>query len=157
MASDAIPSPGSGPKEVTEPELICDDEPAPWKRHKPGTYDLRCLSYKYEQVRMYGNSWKLRLTFQFMHTEHRERIVKFFHMGTGPKPRASRNAEYFRAYVIANGGLLPRKREQWSPRKFVGRVFRCEVRDVTRTIDPNVNHSEGAIYSTVGKIMELCV
>lgn len=157
MASEAKDSPSLVQQELWEPELICDEEPAPWERHKPGIYDLRCTSYKYDRVRMYGNSWKLRLMFQFMDTEHPRRIAKFFHMGCDAKPKAGRKSEYFRALVVANGGVLPRRGKSMSPRKFVGHVFRCEVRDVTRTLDPGVNHSTDAIYSTVAKILELCV
>jgi hypothetical protein len=157
MASETKDSPGPMQQEPGEPELICAEEPAPWERYKPGSYDLRCTSYKYERVRMYGNSWKLRLMFQFMDMEHPRRIAKFFHMGCKAKPEAGRKSEYFRAWIVANGGVLPRKGTSFSPRKFVGRVFRCEVRDVTRTLDPSFNHSADAIYSTVAKILELCV
>jgi hypothetical protein len=157
MASKVNGSTSPEGQEAEEPELICSEEPAPWERYRPGIYELRCTSYKFERVKMYGNSWKLRLMFQFMDIEHKERIAKFFHMGREAKPIPRRKSEYFRAWVLANGGALPRKGTSMSPRKFVGHVFRCEVRDVTRTCDPDVNHSVDAIYSTVAKILEVCV
>ena len=108
------------------------------------------------RVRMFGNAWKLRLMFKFMDTENKQTIAKFFHMGCASQPKIGRKSEYFRAWVIANGGKLPRKGASMSARKFVAHVFRCEVRDVTRTLEPGMSHSEDAIYSTVAKILELC-
>jgi hypothetical protein len=142
-------------REATEPELICDEDPAPWKRYKPGEYELRCTSYEFVRVKMFGLQWKLRLMFRFMDMETRGRIAKFFHMGNGAKPKAGRKSEYFRAWVIANDGRLPRKGCPMSPRAFAGHVFRAEVRDVTRTMDPKINHSPEAVYSVVDKILEL--
>lgn len=142
-------------RDVSEPELICDEDPAPWPRHKAGEYDLRCTSYEFVQVRMFGKHWKLRLMFRFMDMGKTGRIAKFFHMGDGPKPKAGRKSEYFRSWVIANNGRLPRKGAPMSPRAFMGHIFRCEVRDVTRTIDPKINHAPEAVYSVVSKILEL--
>ena len=146
----------SSPAEATEPELICAENPAPWPRYKPGTYDLRCISHEFVRVKMFGKHWKLRLMFRFMDGETKGRIAKFFHMGDGDNPKAGRKSEYFRAWVTANDGRLPRKGAQMSPSRFVGSVFRCTVRDVTRTIDPKIKHAPEGVYSVVDKILELC-
>jgi hypothetical protein len=153
---DKSNQPASAKSEAMEPEIICADDPAPWPRYKPGMYDLRCTGYEFVRVRMYGNSWKLRLHFRFMDMEHTGRVCKFFHMGNESKPKAGRKSEYFRAWILANGGRLPRKGAALSPRKFTGHVFKCVIQDVRRTLDPGVNHGEEGIYSTVAKIVELC-
>jgi hypothetical protein len=106
---------------------------------------------------MFGNIWKLRLLFHFVDMENTGKIAKFFHFGAESKPKAGRKSEYFRAWVIANNGKLPRRGASMSPRKFTGHIFRVEVRDVIRTSDPKINHSPDAVYSIVGRILELCV
>jgi hypothetical protein len=83
-------------------------------------------------------------------------ICKFYHLGCGPAPKIGRKSAYFRAWVIANGGKLPRRGASMAARKFVGHVFSCEVRDVVRTLEPATQHPKEAIYSTVAKLLELC-
>jgi len=84
----------------SEPEIICAENPAPWPRYKPGEYDLRCTSYEFVRVRMYGGAWKLRLMFHFMDLENRGKVAKFFHMGNEAKPKAGRKSEYFRCWIL---------------------------------------------------------
>lgn len=140
---------------IEEPDLVCGDDPAPWIHKPPGVYELRCTGYKFERVRMYGAAWKLRLTFRFMNTEKNEHVCGFYHLGREAKPKIGRKSRYFADWVIANGGTLPRRGASMSPRKFVGHVFKCTVRDVTNSVSGGKHPKEG-VYSTVSGILEMC-
>ena len=123
----------------------------------PGIYTLRCTAYKIERVKMYGGAWKLRLLFTSAdpHLQCRSELCKFFHLGTGEQPHIGRKSAYLHAWTLANNGQPPRKGASMSPRKFVGKIFRCQVGDVTRTADPKRSHAPAVIYSTVSAILDL--
>jgi hypothetical protein len=90
------------------------------------------------------------LDFQFLNQEGK--VVGFFHMGNGEKPKAGRRSRYFAAWVEANSAV-PRKRQLMSRRVFVGTIFKVRIGDTTRRHDGG-EHPEAVIYSTVKEILK---
>ena len=126
---------------------ICEEEPYPLLT--PGRYKAQCVhasTYRDPQFR----SWKALLRFQLL--LNGEKVVGFFHLGQGDKPKAGRRSRYWRAWVIANGAQ-PRKRQELSPRMFKGKIFEVEIDTVKRAQDGG-EHPAAAQYSTVKEILE---
>jgi hypothetical protein len=137
------PAPGS----VLKPELIecgpvCDEDPYP--RYPAGTYQAQCVSGSIYRDRQF-RAWKAALKFHLLPDVGP--VWGFLHMGRGERPSAGRRSDYWRAWVIANGGP-PRRRQTLSVRVFKGKIFEVRVGDVTQRYDQSA-HPEGAIYSTV--------
>ncbi|MGC2324180.1 MAG: hypothetical protein WA463_16225 [Terriglobales bacterium] len=135
---------------------VCADDPSPYKRIAKGEYLARCVGQHLERVRMYGNAWKLRLDFQVLDLDENPVLCKFFHLGAGERPQIGRKSQYFRAWMLAHNGQLPRRGHTMSARLFLNKLFRVRVSDVRRRWD-SFDHAPDAIYSTVSEILELCL
>jgi hypothetical protein len=64
-----------------------------------------------------------------------------------------RGSDYFREWILANGGVKPHRRERMHKKKFAGKLFRASVLTVTtnrRGIDVG-----GAAYSKAARLVEL--
>jgi hypothetical protein len=130
------------------------EEPAPYVRSASGEYLARCTSRKLERLRIYGGAWKLRLMFQIIDLDQNPTLAKFFHLGRGDRPNAGRKSNYWPAWIIANGGQMPRRGQTMSPRVFLDKNFLVRVADVQKRWD-HAKHVDGEIYSTVAEILEL--
>jgi hypothetical protein len=131
----------------SSPEPVCDVDPYP--RYAPGVYEVRCV-----RARVYRDPqfkcWKCLVEFQFLNDE--AKVVGFFNMGTGEKPKAGRRSRYYAAWVMANGEM-PKKRQVVSCRVFEGKIFKVRVEDIATRHDGG-EHPEAAIYSTVKEILK---
>ena len=69
--------------------------------------------------------------------------------------RIGRGSHYWREWVIANQGVVPRRRERMAMRKFCGKLFRADVVTVEMGRDGTaLAHAE---YSKVARLLELVV
>jgi hypothetical protein len=125
---------------------VCEADPYP--RYSPGIYEAQCVAaqiYRDPQFR----AWKALLHFRMAQTG--QPVWGFFHLGRGEKSKAGRRSNYWRAWVIANGGP-PRRRQTLSARVFNRKIFEVRIEDVTKRFDQS-DHPEVAIYSTVKHII----
>jgi hypothetical protein len=76
-------------------------------------------------------------------------VYAFLHMGDGNQPHAGVNSNYYRVWVMANGGR-PRKRQRMSHRMFVGKIFEVRIDDVNKTFTGQSRDS----YSTYSVVKE---
>ena len=53
----------------------------------------------------------------------------FLNLGNGPKPRAGRRSNYWRAWIVANGGHSPLRRDRLTPKVFEQRAAHVCVAD----------------------------
>ena len=134
-------------KELNGPALLCED--APYPRFTPGDYEARCVAAKvYRDPRF--RRWVARLEFRLMGGEGGV-VYAFLNLGTGAKALVTRGSEYRRAWVIANDGIAPRKRQVMSLRAFIGKIFLVRIGDTSRRFDGR-DHPAGEVYSTVKEV-----
>jgi hypothetical protein len=141
----------SGGKHVA-PEIdgpISED--APYPHYEPGVYEAFCI-----KSRIYLNplfrAWKCDLQFVFGE-DNRNTVFGFFHLGNGDQPRVGRQSQYRRAWIIANDGEQPKKRQTLSKRVFVGKFYRVRIADTVKRSNGS-QMGPGEIYSTVKEIIE---
>lgn len=125
-------------------------ETASYPRYKAGTYEAHCVDatiYRDPRFKRYV----ARLKFQLVPDGHE--VYAFLNLGNGEIPRVARGSEYRRAWIIANDGQAPKKRQVMSARMFVDKIFMVGVEDTRRRHDGR-DHPEGEIYSTVKEILK---
>lgn len=128
---------------------ISDD--APYPRYEPGIYEACCIKSRIYRHPLF-RAWKCDL--QFVFGENNQNVVfGFFHLGNGDKPHAGRQSQYRRAWIIANDGEQPKKRQTLSRRLFVGKIFRVRIADTVKRSNGS-QMGAGEIYSTVKEIIE---
>lgn len=134
------------PKRNADTDPICEQDPYP--HCTPGTYEAKC-----SEVRIYKDPqfhcWKAQLVFRII--SDGTRVLKFFHMGKGEKPKAGPRSEYRRAWIIANDAP-PRRRQVLARRVFLGKIFEVQIADVKRRHDGR-KHPECAVYSVIKEIL----
>ncbi len=126
-------------------------EDAPYPRYEPGIYEAWCV-----KSRIYRNpmlrAWKCDLEFRFGEDDQNV-VYSFLHLGNGQEPKAGRQSQYRRAWIIANDGVQPTKRQVLSKRLFVGKRFRVRIADTVKRSNGS-QLGAGEIYSTVREIIE---
>ena len=124
---------------------ICADDPYP--RYPPGKYEVVCIAAKtYTDPRYRRAVCWLRFAFT---AERGAEISAFANLGRG---NCGRGSKYWRWWVIANAGELPKKRQRMSPRVFTGKIFQVSVRDVKKR-DDGETKQDFEVYSVVDELL----
>jgi hypothetical protein len=138
-------SPEAKSEAATDP--ICEQDPYP--RYVPGNYEAQCIEVKIYRDPQF-HCWKAQLVFRLV--PDGGRVLKFFHMGIGDKPKAGPRSEYRRAWVIANDAP-PKKRQTLSRSIFLGKIFEVQIADVKRRHDGR-EHPACVVYSVIKDILK---
>jgi len=129
---------------------LCNTDPYP--RIAAGEYTLRCIeatSYLDPQFRRQV----CRLAFSSPLVHDGVVLYGFINLGD-PAKCPGRRSRYWKAWVKANCGTVPRRGQTMTPRVFNGCWFRVYVVDVDKDSD-GAKHGPSAIYSIVREILEL--
>jgi hypothetical protein len=140
----AVSQIGAGPLAGTDP--ICEQDPYP--HYASGKHEAQCIEIKIYRDPQF-HCWKAQLVFRIV--ADGTRVLKFFDMGKGEKPKAGPRSEYRRAWVIVNGAP-PKKRQILSRSAFIEKIFEVVVGDVRKRHDGR-EHPECAIYSVIKEIV----
>lgn len=129
---------------------ICSQEPYPLI--EAGEYEASCVASARKKYR--EDEHKVYLTFQITtFGEHFEKRLFMAMKDYGRKVR--RGSKFFTAWIIANGGIKPRRGERMSLKVFKNKVFRIYVDTVKPKFDTGHPKPESCHYSKVQHILEL--
>ena len=121
------------------------DDPRPYI--PDGKYEAQCIDVELSNYR--GSQKKLYLHFKIIEGPHQG--TKLFEV-CNYYERVPRGSKYYKQWPIANGGL-PTKSDSMSPKVFLNKIFRVEVRTVTPKHDDGKPLPEMYLYSVVDKIL----
>ena len=114
--------------------------------------EATCVAHKITFQKLYNRN-VLVLTFQLLDEQYPGvRLQRYLPVSK----RAGRSSAYYREWVIANAGILPRRGDRLSPKKFHGKLFRVEVKTV-RSGWHGRPLPETLCYSKVAAVLELLV
>ena len=112
---------------TTDPEVGWNFYP----RIPAGRYKAICVFTKISRLKDWDRRWVC-FTKLDIYSEDMERIAtlpRWFNLGRGEKPHASRKGDYFQAWVEANGGAPSGRTDRLSPNVFRHRLMTVEVAD----------------------------
>jgi hypothetical protein len=132
-----------------------DDDPiaadAPRPLVPPGEYNLLCtrtIRQRFPGFHRHG----IVLTLQICDELHIGTFIeRYFNIPEDGKIR--RGGHYYAEWIIANGGVLPHRRDKMAKKKFLGKMFRGRV--VTVTTNSNKMDLGAAAYSKVERLFAL--
>jgi hypothetical protein len=120
----------------------------------PGVFPAVCLKYEPFRHFRYPKTRKLHLHFQVFHDDSDPKnytdLSRFLNYSRTP----GRGSDYYKEWVIANGGNPPKRKDRMSPKIFVEKIFDVRVRTVKQDRDSDPLH-RNLRYSVVGKILRL--
>jgi len=80
-------------------------------------------------------------------------VSAFFNMGSDPtRPKIGRQSNYYKAWVLANGGA-PMKGEEMSPDVFLHKYFRVRIGQSTKD-KSGADKPEAEVYSKITEFVE---
>jgi hypothetical protein len=128
---------------------ISDD--AAYPHYQPGVYEALCVQARIYRHPMF-RAWKCDLKFLFGE-DSKNVVYGFFHLGEGEEAKVGRQSLYRRAWIMANDGELPKKRQVLSKSAFVGKVFKIRIGDTVKR-SRRSQLGAGEVYSTVKEIVQ---
>ena len=137
-------------KRRIEPEIAWNYAP----RLEPGEYSAYCRSTK---VYRDGNfqRWVCAVQFDVV-SEDRQRVLDrvtwFLNLGKNDKPKATRRSNYWTAWVEANGGRPPRRKDRMSSKIFTHRYARILVDNTAKNFKQVAVRDESG-YSVVRSVV----
>jgi hypothetical protein len=118
---------------------------------EPGDYQALCVR---AQLRSYPKFHRqsIVLTFQIFDGPHAGTMIERY-LSVPADAKIKRGSYNFREWILANGGMKPRRRERMPKKKFVDKLFLVSVETV-RTDSHGVEVNATA-YSKVSRLLEL--